>query len=159
MRCSFDRVSYGDRLSVTEDAFHYIISLERRRVERSQETFLLMLLDVNLLVSVHSAKKMNKFLSAILDCTRETDVAGWYRRESVLGIILTDISPEVDRSAIMAALVTRISSTLRHHVTEAEYMQLSNLCSFLPEERAHLRHQPNLSIYPFNARENATPLT
>ena len=69
----------GQTFSVlTEEAFHRMIALERKRTERSGKPFLLLLLDGgNCLPSDRTGKVLAKILSVLSLATRETDVTGW----------------------------------------------------------------------------------
>jgi hypothetical protein len=73
-------VSGTDRILLNEEAFHGMISLERKRTERSQRPFLLMLVDVDgIQASDHSSETLGKLLCALSLSIRETDVNGWYK--------------------------------------------------------------------------------
>ena len=75
-------VSVGERKILHEEAFKQMISVERKRTERSRKPFLLMLLETG---EYHTSEKNGKvlanILSALLASTRETDVIGWYKNE------------------------------------------------------------------------------
>ena len=79
---SADVVPVEERGVLNEGAFHRMISLERKRTERSRKPFLLMLLDMgNGLQSDKNGKALDKILSALSLSTRETDVTGWYKKQ------------------------------------------------------------------------------
>ena len=80
-----------DQYLFGEEYFHQLLSLERKRTERSGNPSLLMLIDLRDF-SGHSERiciveKVNILLSSML---RDTDVRGWYARDW-MGIILTEI--------------------------------------------------------------------
>jgi sugar transferase (PEP-CTERM system associated) len=80
-----------DQYLLGEEYFHQLLSLERKRTERSGNPSILMVIDLRNF-SGHSERiciveKINILLSSIL---RDTDVKGWYGRER-MGIILTEI--------------------------------------------------------------------
>jgi sugar transferase (PEP-CTERM system associated) len=80
-----------DQYLFGEEYFHQLLSLERKRTERSGNPSLLMLIDLRHF-SAHSERmciveKINSLLSSML---RDTDVRGWYGRDW-MGIILTEI--------------------------------------------------------------------
>jgi len=69
-----------ERGVLSEGAFHRMISLERKRTERSRKPFLLMLLDTgNHPQPDKNRKVLDKILSALSLSTRETDITGWYK--------------------------------------------------------------------------------
>ena len=79
---SAEVVPVEERGILNEGAFHRMISLERKRTERSRKPFLLMLLDMgNGLRSDNNKKALDKILSALSLSTRETDVTGWYQEQ------------------------------------------------------------------------------
>ena len=124
-----------DRGTLGEAAFHRMISLERRRTSRSQKSFLLMLLDMG----EHSTAKHNKIslrkiLSALSSMLRETDVPGWYKEDSVIGVMFTEITPD-DQNSIPATLMTRVSQALKSHLTQQQFRQVVISFHLLPESQ------------------------
>ena len=107
-----------DRDILSEEAFHKVISLERRRTERSRKPFLLMLLEMgeNAPVAAASAKQLQKLLTALSSSTRETDVAGWYEDGRVLGVMFTEIGLD-DRETIVNTMISRLSEILRSRLS------------------------------------------
>src|SRR5579859_6420540 len=70
-----------------EEAFHRMLTLERRRAQRSRRPFVLMLLDTH---AVHKdgagPRFLERFSSAVTNATRETDVVGWYQHGEILAV-------------------------------------------------------------------------
>lgn len=60
-----------------EQIFHSMLTLERRRAERSRNSFVLMLLDAG--ASETSGHLMSQVASVLSKSTRETDLVGWYK--------------------------------------------------------------------------------
>ena len=76
----FDSVSLDEREIQNEKSFKRTIALERKRSERSQEPFLLMLVDVGSNPeSKDSQNVLEKMTSVLMGCSRDTDVIGYYR--------------------------------------------------------------------------------
>ena len=72
-----------------------MISLERKRTERSRKPFLLMLLNANGgLAKDQKVELLAQTLSLLSACTRETDAAGWYKNDSVVGAMFTEIAAQ-----------------------------------------------------------------
>jgi len=97
-------------------SFHRGISLERKRSERSQKFFLLMLAGVR---KIGAGRERRELLEQILDCLcrsiRETDIAGWYEDSHTFGVAFTEIGcgnsrAEVD--GLITAVTTRIQKSL-----------------------------------------------
>src|SRR2546428_10877537 len=106
-------VSDRHHSALSETAFHHMISLERKRTERSRKPFLLMLLNANGgLAKDQKAELLAQALSLLSACTRETDAAGWDKSDSGVGVIVTGIAPE-DPNTIVGPMLVRGSDHLR----------------------------------------------
>jgi lipopolysaccharide/colanic/teichoic acid biosynthesis glycosyltransferase len=142
--------SSADRTILQEEMFHRMISLERKRTERSGNPFLLMLLDMGEQGSTNRESKfLAKILTALTATTRETDVIGWYQDGSVVGVMFTEISVE-DRAQILSTMMTRVSETLRHHLSLEIFSRISISFHLFPEEWNHegLNRPSNPTLYP-----------
>jgi exopolysaccharide biosynthesis polyprenyl glycosylphosphotransferase len=77
----------------TEEYFHELLAIERKRSERSKRPFLVMTLNYG---GIRDGETRNRFirdaLRSLSTITRETDIKGWYRRPSVLGVIFTEMN-------------------------------------------------------------------
>jgi hypothetical protein len=101
-----------DRCLLDEQLFHRAISSERKRAERSRRSFLLVLLDLRTVLANDSRGKiLNTILSSLWRTTRETDVAGWHKRNAVLGVMFMDV-PTEGRASIVGAMLARVSGGL-----------------------------------------------
>src|SRR6266849_9333614 len=70
-----------------EETFHNMLTLERRRAERSRKPFVLMLLDAGGFLDAGATNRFMSRVSSILTkCTRETDLVGWHKNGVVLGV-------------------------------------------------------------------------
>lgn len=142
--------SSTDRIILNEESFHRMISLERKRTERSRKPFLLMLLDMgDPLPSGKEWKVLAKIQSALALTTRETDVSGWYRTNSVIGVMFTEITVE-DRAAILGTMMTRVSGSLRDHLSFEQFSRISISFHLFPEEwdNESPRRSTNPMLYP-----------
>jgi exopolysaccharide biosynthesis polyprenyl glycosylphosphotransferase len=139
----------GQTFSVLgEEPFHRMIALERKRTERSGSPFLLMLLDGGTcLPTDKSGKVLSKILSALSLATRETDVTGWYKSHSIVGVMFTDISAE-DRESILGTMMSRVSETLRHNLSLEKFSQISISMHVFPEEWNQESTHGNPTLYP-----------
>ncbi|MBS1850164.1 MAG: sugar transferase [Acidobacteria bacterium] len=127
-----------------------MISLERKRSERSRKPFLLTLVDTGTsLPAQKNGKVLQKILAALSTATRETDVTGWYKNSSVIGVMFTEITTD-DKYSIVSTMLERISSTLRENLTSEQFSQISLSFHVFPEEWTHeLSHRPsNPVLYP-----------
>jgi exopolysaccharide biosynthesis polyprenyl glycosylphosphotransferase len=139
----------GQTFSVlAEEPFHRMIALERKRTERSGNPFLLMLLDGgNCLPVDRSGKVLSEILSALSLATRETDVTGWYKSHSIIGVMFTDIHAE-DRESILGTMMSRVSETLRHNLNVEKFSQISVSMHVFPEEWNQESTHGNPTLYP-----------
>ena len=155
---SADVVPAEERSILNEGAFHRMISLERKRTERSRKPFLLMLLDMgDGLRSDNNEKALDKILSALSLSTRETDVTGWYKNNAVVGVMFTEFGAD-DRNTILTTLMTRVSETLRNNLSAQQFNQISISFHLFPEEWNHdISQRPsNPTLYPdLRRRDNA----
>lgn len=76
---------------LAENVFHSMLTLERRRAERSRKPFVLMLLDANL-ESGTAQQILRQAVDIVLASKRETDLVGWYKRGAILGVIFTEVT-------------------------------------------------------------------
>jgi lipopolysaccharide/colanic/teichoic acid biosynthesis glycosyltransferase len=93
---SFDQASAHTETALQENVFHSMLTLERRRAERSGKPFVLMLLDANLEYG-SAAVILEEAAEVIMATKRETDLAGWYKKSDILGVIFTEVSIEGER--------------------------------------------------------------
>ena len=100
-----------------EDVFLTMLGLERKRAERSNKKFLLLLLDADDATSIESRTKiLTGIISATDAVRRDTDPAGWYKKNSILGIIFTELGALND-TATINKLMQRIREALPSHVS------------------------------------------
>jgi len=154
---SADVLPVEERGILNEGAFHRMISLERKRTERSRKPFLLMLLDMgNGLRSDKNEKALDKILLALSLSTRETDVTGWYKNNSVVGVMFTEFGAE-DRNTILSTMMTRVSETLRNNLSSQQFGLISISFHLFPEEWNHdIPERPsNPTLYPDLARRDS----
>ena len=144
-----------EREVLNEEMFHRMVSLERRRTERSRKPFLLMLVDMGEPVpSGRDSKMLGKMISAMHMTTRETDVIGWYSSNAVIGVMFTEISLE-DRATILSTMMTRVSETLRHHISLEMFSRIRISFHMFPEEWSQEGLRPsNPTLYPDLARRD-----
>lgn len=99
-----------------EESFRSMLTLERRRAERSRKPFVLMLLDASAFIEEKTSERfLGRICSVLLKSTRETDLIGWYEKGVVLGVIFTEVSCEGK---------TPVTEILRSKVLEALYSEL-----------------------------------
>ena len=87
-----EAASFGKREVLNQEAFDRIIAMERKRTERSKQPFLLMLLeDARPQGSRNNGGPLDSLLPALLSSIRETDVIGWYKNRTTVGVMYTGL--------------------------------------------------------------------
>lgn len=112
-----------DTLFHKEEYFHRLLVMERKRTERSGNPSVLMLIDISKLSANWNPPGTidNIVLQLICSIFRETDIVGWYKSYSVIGVILSEISGSTPNEAmemISAKLKTSISEDLEPHLAD-----------------------------------------
>ena len=115
----------SDRGYYEEGRFQKELAREKRKTERSQKPFVLMLIDIKDLVRSKSDvsllnkhdhnKRIRKVENVLLDNTREVDIKGWYRSHRTVGIIITEID-RLDRNFLKNKLYTKLCNAFSAHV-------------------------------------------
>lgn len=120
-----------------ELSFRRTIALERKRSDRSRKPFLLMLLDLgHALACENNGQALREMLSAISLTTRETDVIGWYKDNTIVGVMFIEISVD-EQSPIQATMMARLSETLRTNLSRAQFNQVTISFHLYPEDWDH----------------------
>ena len=104
-----------------------LLYLERKRAQRSGRRFVLMLLDLGgLLKNARKGQLLAKLLKAMNQSTRDTDLKGWYKDESVIGVIFTEVG-EAEDKFVVHALSTKLTNALYDtlNIQEVNEIQLS----------------------------------
>ena len=95
-----------------QELFLTMLRLERKRTERSHRRFVLMLLEsCGLLKAGEEQGAFDKVVAALSHSTRETDIKGWYKDDSVIGVIFTEVGAAEGKS-IANALLTKVTNAL-----------------------------------------------
>lgn len=139
--------------------FHEVLSLERKRAERSRKRFLLVLINIHNLLRNNGEGKILKNIARMLSSlTRDTDIAGWHDYGSVIGIIFTEING-VNEALIGEKIYTNLSNILdseqvkkieiSFHVFPEEYDRTKP-----DRKKADLNFYPDLSNQKFSKRSS-----
>jgi lipopolysaccharide/colanic/teichoic acid biosynthesis glycosyltransferase len=146
----FGSILTGQEEILQEESFHTMLTLERRRAERSRKPFVLMLLDANAVVEKKTADRLlSRVTSVLLKSTRETDLVGWYEKDVVLGIIFTEICTE-GTNAISEVLHSKIVSALQGKLSHKAVSSLVITVHQFPENSGREGDKPaaNTRFYP-----------
>jgi hypothetical protein len=111
-------------------AFSYFLEIERRRSERSNRPFMLLLADLGIPSDRMEPDVAASLLSGLEGCLRETDVVGWYVNGQVAGAVLTErasfeeeASARVVRERVTRVLTGRLPRAIAHRLQVRVYAQ------------------------------------
>ena len=115
-----------------EASLRWMIARERRRTERSNQPFLLLLLDLGRQIPNESnGQLLSQFSSVLSNAIRETDVIGWYIENAVIGVIFTEVI--ADAPSAISIMMKRITDTLRDSLSLQQFGQVGISFHFYPE--------------------------
>lgn len=127
-------LSVGDRIALEEKVFKRMIAVERKRTERSQSPFVLMLMEMN---GDHEQswikEALKAVLSALLATCRDTDLVGWYKDGEVIGVMFTALEIKSNDS-ILNAILNRVSAALQDELTFEQFSQVGITFHIFPDE-------------------------
>jgi lipopolysaccharide/colanic/teichoic acid biosynthesis glycosyltransferase len=142
--------SAPSRVLLQADAFVSMLCLERRRAERAQRRFVLMLVDVKRAIgNGQQDRTISKISAALTNATRETDILGWYQQNSLIGVIGTELgdgAPKVVQERLLGKIRTCFESALGKQKTSEILVSFH----FFPEEYSEgdTDHSANIALYP-----------
>jgi lipopolysaccharide/colanic/teichoic acid biosynthesis glycosyltransferase len=111
-----------------------MLRLERKRTERSQRRFVLMLLDAcGLLRADESRETLHKVMATLSHSVRETDIKGWYKDDSVIGVIFTEVGA-ADGKSVANALLTKVTNALSTTLSIEEINEVKLSFHVFPEQ-------------------------
>jgi lipopolysaccharide/colanic/teichoic acid biosynthesis glycosyltransferase len=135
---------------LNEKSLTRLLSLERKRSDRSGRRFILLLLDVGeLLKSKHNVQPFYSFVDALSESTRETDVKGWYKDSSVFAVIFTEIG-NGDAKAITKVLLDKVTNALSSTLRVDHLNDIRLSFHVYPEDipKSGDGRAPDLTLYP-----------
>jgi len=129
---NYSRRSDGAQGEVLEEnVFHSMLTLERRRAERSRKPFVLMLLDANL-ENGAAEEILRQAVNIVVASKRETDLVGWYKQDAILGIIFAEVSVEGDLP-ITETLRTKMETAFVKHLGRERAAKIAVSLHIFPE--------------------------
>lgn len=141
---------FSTRIVLDEDAFVSLLYLERRRAERAGKRYVLMLIDVkDALSGLEVARSSVRLTQTVCGITRETDIVGWYVRDSLIGVIGTEVgqaSSQEIRQVMSEKFRKAFSSVLGSERASLIFVSFH----FFPEDRENGNSDDsgNIALYP-----------
>jgi hypothetical protein len=115
----------------SEEFLQRMIILERKRTERSGRPFLLVFLDVGPLLRDSGRPQevlLGSLSHALNSSTRDIDVKGWYRKDSLIGVLCTDV-----RKGDSASVVDKIKGKLKSAFSPDEAKKIKMFVLHYPD--------------------------
>jgi lipopolysaccharide/colanic/teichoic acid biosynthesis glycosyltransferase len=130
---NYSRHSDGADLEelLAENVFHSLLTLERRRAERSRKPFVLMLLDANL-ENGTAQEILRQAVDIVVASKRETDLVGWYKQGAILGVIFTEVNLEGE-SPITETLRIKMETAIVKHLGRERAAKIAISLHIFPE--------------------------
>jgi len=97
-----------------EDLFLSMLDLEKKRSRRSARPLILILINVRGLANRAPTNVSNLLAKALGSRIRETDFRGWYMRNSIIGILFTDLNSagHLTREILFGKVLDALSSAM-----------------------------------------------
>jgi lipopolysaccharide/colanic/teichoic acid biosynthesis glycosyltransferase len=146
----FDALAAADRDIQSEAVFRRMIAIERKRTERSKQPFLLMLLEAgNQPGTKEEGKALENMGASLVSSSRDTDVVGWYRDGSTVGVLFTGLGSK-DKGSILSTILSRVKSMLSDDQVSDDFSQVSISFHFFPDDWDHSNsgRPSNPALYP-----------
>lgn len=147
-----------NRQLLDEDSFQKMIAFERKRSERSGRVYALVLVGTSDSTPTEIRQHLVERVAAVLTTlTRETDLTGWQKSGSVVGVIFADI-PAPEKNEVISAILARVTETLRENLKLEEFQQILISNNSYPEdwELDSSQRPSNPALYPdLDSRDRA----
>ncbi len=119
---------------LSEKEFCRLICQERKRSERSQRPFVLLLIDTgdSLAGDEKHRALLLEMLATLKSATRETDHTGWHKNDVVVGVLFTEIV--LDGDLVLSTILGRINSALRNCLGAEHFSQIKFSFYMFPDD-------------------------
>jgi lipopolysaccharide/colanic/teichoic acid biosynthesis glycosyltransferase len=132
--------------------FCELLSIERKRSERSRNPFLLMLCDLQGFEESFDrhtiAKKVKNIFSSV---TRDTDIKGWYKYDSQIGIVFTEVAQkEKNLTTALKYIEDKCIGALEYALDEEDFKRVTLNWYVFPGQfdKVFTSESPRTKVYP-----------
>jgi len=146
------------RMVLSEATFMSMLYLERRRAERAQKRYLLLLVDVkDAIADKQKIATLQKITQTLCEVTRETDLIGWYVNDNILGVIATELG-NASSKEVRQKISEKFCAAFLRALGQKKAAQIAISFHFFPEDRedGELKNSSNNALYPELSRTKAT---
>jgi lipopolysaccharide/colanic/teichoic acid biosynthesis glycosyltransferase len=138
---SLNRIADRRRDVLGVETFRTLLTLERRRAQRSGQTFILMLLDGTLVDEKKlTAGFAEKLVGAVSSAIRESDIIGWYEQGKVLGVIFTELN-QIENLPVADVLEHKIQKAFKENLDRSIASKIVVTLHVFPESKEKGRDQ------------------
>ena len=127
-----EELALETREVLDEWMFRRVLRWERRRAERYQKFFMLMLVDAGQTLDTDEERVLPAIRAAVSHFTRETDLVGWYQKGVVLGVLFSEISQR-EKSLLENRMRAGVVGMLRAKLGAFQANQIGISFHFFPE--------------------------
>lgn len=138
-----------DHEILDEPSFVRILSLERKRTERSGKPFILMLLEgARLFEDAERSARVAAIISTISQHTRQVDTLGWYEHDAKFAVLFTELGA-AEPSVAVGKIIERTTLALQQVMDPEDFHRLSITFRIFPEQPAgDSPERPDFTLYP-----------
>jgi len=143
-------INTPSRTILDENAFNSMLYLERRRAERAQKRFVLVLIDLH--KAFGNGRKdtyITPIFTALSVVTRETDIVGWYLDRKIVGVIGTELGTANDQ-VVQERFLSKMREVFEKAIGRERSAGISVSFHFFPEEygEGDTDQSANITLYP-----------
>ena len=117
-----------------EVLFHSLLLVEIRRTERSRKAFLLMLINLGRLENYERDKVASRVVGTVFSASRETDLKGWYKSGSIIGIMFTEPNPGTDIACVQDKILDRVCGSIKRIIGPGRFGKLEIQLLVFPQD-------------------------
>jgi len=117
-----------------EEIFRGLLGIERKKAERSRRPFLLMLINLDHLGPREKTEVAPLIAESLFTSSRETDVKGWYKTFSLIGIIFTDPNKKNDITCFQDMIFHKVCEDIKGVIGGDRYSRLEVELDVFPRD-------------------------
>jgi lipopolysaccharide/colanic/teichoic acid biosynthesis glycosyltransferase len=151
----FESAGESDHTFYGTPHFQHMLSIERKRTERSKRPFLLLLLNISDLTATENRETIpEKIRSALTASVREVDIRGWYDHNSVIGVIFTEMTT-IDVNSV-ERIIHKVYGRLCQCLNAEWVDQIRISFHVFPEMNGDvsIKEPFNINLYPDIVKQN-----
>lgn len=141
------------------ELFTMLLHFERKRTDRSQRPFLLLLIELKMGPRQQQPWRrslVKNIVQALQSCVRQTDLIGWYKPDVIIGVIFTELCPEEPAIDI---ILERVNAAFQAQLTPAQIAAITLSIHMYPQNDVGSSDtSTHATLYPDRTRKKLTSL-